>query len=929
MSGCRKLTHVEMSNSITEIGSWAFANSGITEIVIPNSVTKIDYHAFAGCNKLTRVFFNAEICTYANQAFANCNGLKQVVFGEEVMQIPKMMLQGSSIEEVTIPESVTKIGTSAFSGCSNLTTLNYNVEDCDVGDSVFFECDAINKVEFGNTVKRIPNDFLSNTAITEITIPESVTRIGDMAFAFCRNLTSVNFNATNCRTSNNLSDIYGFFWGCNALNEVTFGENVTMIPDKLFNGCSSLTHITLPKSLTRIGANSFSGTGMEELTIPESVSFIGDAAFKSCSNLTTVLFNARECVVPMQSYAFMNCESLTKAVIGENVKLIPQNIFTGCHKLNDIFISDSVTQIGGESFKGTALEKVIIPNSVTMIGFGAFSDCNDLTSLTLGNSVSLIDSKAFVNCPIVSITSNREAPPSVVVVEEVFDSNVYSNASLFVPKGSVERYQRSNVWKQFKNIFEIDNNVPEEWGKWSTVGTATTTTNLTGMFATLQSWGSTENTPWEEPIIIEQRVCLTDSKKIQLRLNDIFNSKDIILNYDTQTTLISSEIQNTGYATNSSLLENQGITDYFDEFMFSAGEGYYFPATGVLDLSNAFFYVNNSLGFKLGFSLQIQDITPPTFTATWSRNYVPRTGIDSVELVVEFEEPIVKYRKILISPGESLKTSELLSLYSAHPNTNLEYEETFEKSFFVTCSKIGKYSVILIPLGADGVAVSKYQMYYIASYVEPKYSSYTWEYVGKSTVTEHIGSLLIPYEYMWEEVDGERVSKYPWRATTDSVETYRRADNPNIIGLRNLFNENHSYSSLFNYVDQTQDWWIYIDITDPNNVKLYTTPVGVISSEVGYNTFINQFTNYGPATHSNGVISFPFGTVLLNGIINQDFNSNFDMQIVLPSDIESAISDVKSGKGQTEYFNLNGQRLTRPEGGVYIKRHNGKVSKHI
>lgn len=430
------------------------------------------------------------------------------------------------------------------------------------------------------------------------------------------------------------------------------------------------------------------------------------------------------------------------------------------------------------------------------------------------------------------------------------------------------------------------------------------------MMRNFRYWGEGAIEEWEEPITIDQRTNKADPSKQQLRLSGIFNAKDIILDYDSSTATITAEQQSTGYATNTAMIEEQGVPDPYKEFLFSINSGSYRPATGVIDLSNAFFYISDMYGLKMGFTLQIEGVTPPTFTAAWDRRYVGREGGEAT-LTVSFEAPIVKYRKLVLTPGESMSASAVKALYAANPEIDLMYEETDRPTTTITCTEMGTYRVVLIPIGADGTAVLDYGIISLNSYAEPDYGTYEWDYLGESTVTEHVGSVLIPNVEMWEEVDGAWVNKYPWQSTITGVQTYRRADNPNIIGLRNLYGESHSYSSMFTYIDQAQDWWVYIDITDPKDVQLLTTPVGVSSSQMGYRCFINQYANSEAATYADGVITFPNGSVLLGDVMNQDFEAAFDFRVILPTG--SAVTGIPQSNGQATIYDLTGRKVLEME----------------
>ncbi len=292
-----KLIYDRKTYKVTSIGKYAFYKcSGLTSVTIPNSVTSIGISAFYNCSGLTSVTIGNSVTSIGNSAFSNCSGLISIIVDESnpsFSSIEGILYNNDATtliycpitkKTVTIPNSVTSIGYSAFSGCSGLTSVTIPNSVTSIGQRVFENCSGLTSVTIGNSVTSIGYYAFSGCyGLTSVTIPNSVTSIRERAFSGCSGLTSVTI-------PNSVTSIgERVFENCSGLTSVTIGNSVTSIGYYAFDGCYGLTSVTIPNSVTTIVQSAFSNCrGLTSVTIGNSVTSIGKYAFSGCSKLTSI-----------------------------------------------------------------------------------------------------------------------------------------------------------------------------------------------------------------------------------------------------------------------------------------------------------------------------------------------------------------------------------------------------------------------------------------------------------------------------------------------------------------------------------------------------------------------------------------------------------------------------------------------------------------
>ncbi len=439
--GCSALNLVEIPKNVTTIGESAFTScSALTSVIIPDNVTTIGALAFWNCASLASVTIPESVTTIGDSAFWNCASLTSinvnenntayasidgVLFNKEKTEIIRCPQNKSG--EYSIPESVTIIDSSAFDGCTLLTTVNapcswnenplYTFEDgvdlviqehtYENGKCTVANCDnaCVHETMTNGVCVTCGGNYCGAKASDKVvwfydedTTTLTITGTGAMADYEGDNKPWNSFKSqiTNVIINNGVTTIGNYAFGeCSNLKSITIPETVTTIGQYAFYGCTKLTSVTIPDSVTTISANALNGcSSLESVTIGNNVTSIGEKAFYGCSALTSVTFG--ENVENLGNFAFAKCTSLTTITLPEKITSISEQCFDGCTSLKSVTIPDDVTSIGAAAFSNCKnLATVTIPEDVTTIGNNAFSNCTSLTIVTIPNSVKSIGEKVF------------------------------------------------------------------------------------------------------------------------------------------------------------------------------------------------------------------------------------------------------------------------------------------------------------------------------------------------------------------------------------------------------------------------------------------------------------------------------------------------------------------------------------------------------
>ena len=358
-----------------------------TELVIPATykqkpVTGIANSAFQNCTFLKSITIPDSVTTIGSSAFEGCSNLIQVENG--ISYVDKWAIDcNSSVTSVILRENTVGIGDYAFYDCYNLTSVTIPDSVTTIGDDAFYLCTNLTSVTIGDSVTTIGEGaFSSCSNLTSVTIGDSVTTIGERAFCFCYNLTSITFEGT-VEQWNAISKDSG--WDVSTGNytiyctDGTIAKNGTVTPHSagLQYTVEYLSFLGNICVITGIGTCTDTDIIIPSMINGMPVKIIGENAFNDIDTLTSITLPSN--VNLIRKFAFFDCGNLTQ-IIMPNVTRIEEGAFSRCISLNDITLPNSLDRIGPLAFgMCTSLRSIVIPYNVSKISSHAFELSDNLT----------------------------------------------------------------------------------------------------------------------------------------------------------------------------------------------------------------------------------------------------------------------------------------------------------------------------------------------------------------------------------------------------------------------------------------------------------------------------------------------------------------------------------------------------------------------
>jgi len=348
---CAYLETVVAQASIYEVGQDAFANTPWlkNQPAGPVYIGNVLYDYVNGGPD--QCIVRAGTFGISPYAFENSD-VKQVQLPEDLQYIGAYAFQNcSQLEAVNVPDSITSLKEKTFSGCSALKTVDFGTGLEYINYAVFSNCTALEVIELPNSLTTIGNNAFSGcTSLKSIILPQQLEALGSSAFESCSKLQSITI-PDKITTIKNWT-----FTSCSSLSSVNIGKNVTTIERYAFNE-SGLTSLQLPDNVETIGEYAFLDcTKLQKLTFGKNIKKIGTDAFKGCVKLTSAHIPGTVNQVPYR--IFENCTAMTSLTFGDGVTSIGWEIIQNCPNLKKITIPATVTDMR-YTFKGSSLEEIV------------------------------------------------------------------------------------------------------------------------------------------------------------------------------------------------------------------------------------------------------------------------------------------------------------------------------------------------------------------------------------------------------------------------------------------------------------------------------------------------------------------------------------------------------------------------------------------
>lgn len=473
-AGCTNLEYVKLEKNITQLNTNAFSNcinlkgvhwnipsfddfnfsqAKLDSIIFGNNVVRVPNNICAGQNLLNKAELPDGVTVIGENSFSGCTNLGNIHFPNALQKIKANAFSGTPLHSITIPVNVDEIEANAFLGC-NPKIVNWNADGTGLNPQNMDFGNRMEQLILGNEVKVIhPYLFSNQTKIKELYIPSG--HIKTAAFMGCTGLQKLAFGIGVTKFDGTA------FKGCNNISSaLVIPDALDTIPSGAFDNCTKISSVTIGKNVKKISG--FTGcTGIKTVynfsymsLVPhvggvDNPAYYADRVYNNMDVLGEFIFSGNS----LLGYTGNANDITLPATYKGSAYSIGSQAFANAVQIEAISIPDAISFIGSSAFtRCTGLTNITIPNSVTQIGDSTFYECSNITNISLGANLQSIGQNAFANCSSVQdLSCSAQTPPTANANSF---SNVPTNATLYVPAGSLSSYQSAQGWSQFSNIVE-------------------------------------------------------------------------------------------------------------------------------------------------------------------------------------------------------------------------------------------------------------------------------------------------------------------------------------------------------------------------------------------------------------------------------------------------------------------------------------------
>lgn len=426
--------------------------------------TVINNHLFSDLKKLETVTFGPTFHSIATAMFSGCTSMKQIDIPETVTEIYPSAFASSGLMSVTIPLSISLIEENTFYNCASLRSFELSPSVNTIGRCAFENCISLENIFIGPEIKKIGSRAfagINNVQKLEIAAADNPLELeteGSMfGYGDIETFSSSSFETAIINRILEYDSPYrGLFEG-SKIKHAIFGEGITEIPDKTFysSDYGNLESVELPSTLLHIGKSAFDGNNqLVHIDLPDGLLSIGACAFERCYMLDGIIIPASVETIGMRAFCYdsgvkiIDFKSTVDTLELDGTSGNGSSLFERCSPEKIVFgrplkVMNNET-LFNSTYYSTQIKKVIFEKECTGI---------DVVKADFTNSRAATPVMFKSSFGIEEVRSESSVPPAV---PNLFEADVYKNATLYVPVGATDAYRTADIWKSFNNIAEID-----------------------------------------------------------------------------------------------------------------------------------------------------------------------------------------------------------------------------------------------------------------------------------------------------------------------------------------------------------------------------------------------------------------------------------------------------------------------------------------